>query len=329
MSKLAGFALVALLAYGAPPQDLKSRGATLNLRSYIAELDQATQSLDASSDDPQALDQLQQLPDEWLVQQDGVSYRISTDWLRKGADEIRSHPKDADATRKRLAQRLALLRTSAEQASGNAAPDATTAHSRLDEILARREFRAVHGETWFDRLRDKVLAALGRLLEKLLPRSNHLPETGRLLTWIFIGAVFVLLAIVAIGWLQRRSAEPRLDLAGAMPPQRKWREWLAEALAAAKRGDYRNAIRCAYWAGILRLEDAARWQPDRTLTSREYLKKLAPDDLRRPALAELTRNFERTWYGYQSAGELEFAQAREQLEELGCALTSSAATGAS
>jgi hypothetical protein len=323
------FALAVILVCGAGAQKPSAPGTALDLHSYIAVLDQASQSVSASSTDPQALAELQQLPEEWQVQQGGVTYRISTEWLRKGAEEIQSHPKDADVARRRLVERLILLRKSAEQTTDSAALDTVTAHSRLNEILARREFRAVHGETWFDRLRDKVLAALGRLLEKIFGHASHLPETGRLLTWIFIAAIFVLLAIVTIGWLRRRSTEIHLDLAGAMLPQRKWREWLAEALAAAKRGDYRNAIRCAYWAGVLRLEDAARWQPDRTLTPREYLKKLGPDDLRRPALAELTRSFERTWYGYQPASEPEFAQAREQLEKLGCALTSSAATSGS
>ena len=330
MSKFGScFALAVVLVCGAYAQESRAPSVTLDHHSYIAALDQASQALAASSEDPQASAQLQQLPPEWQVQQDGVRYRISTEWLRKGAEEIQNHPKDAEATRKRLTERLALLRKAADQSTDTAALDNGTAHSRLNEILARREFRAVHGDTWFDRLRDKVLAALGRLFDKLFGHATHLPETGRLLTWIFIVAIFVLLAIVTIGWLRRRSDEIHLDLAGAMPPQRKWREWLAEALAAAKRGDYRNAIRCAYWAGVLRLEDAARWQPDRTLTPREYLKKLAPEDLRRPALAELTRSFERTWYGYQPAGEPDFAQAREQLEKLGCALTSSAATSAS
>lgn len=322
------FALALILAGSALAQDLRACSDTLDLRSYIAALDQASQAVTASSDDPQALAQLQQLPLEWVVQQDGVNYHVSTDWLHKGAEGIQKNPKDAEAIRKRVTERLAILRKAAEQTSNTAAFDTAMAHFRLNEILSRREFRAVHGETWIERLRDKVLAAIERLLEKLFGHATHLPESGRLLTWIFIGAIFVLLAIVAIGWLQRRSNELHLDLAGAAPPQRKWREWLAEALAAAKRGDYRNAIRCAYWAAVFRQEEAARSEPDRALTPREYLKKLAPDDLRRPALAELTRTFERTWYGYQPASEPEFAQAREQLEKLGCALNSNAATSA-
>ena len=34
------------------------------------------------------------------------------------------------------------------------------------------------------------------------------------------------------------------------------RRWLQDALAAAERDDYREAIHCGYWAGVTRLEDA-------------------------------------------------------------------------
>src|SRR5690242_8674101 len=179
MSKLGScFALAVILAWSACAQENRAASDALDIHSYIAALDQASQALTASSNDAQALAQLQRLPPEWQVQQDGVSYRVSTAWLRKGAEEIQNHPKDADATRKRMAERLSMLRKAAEQTTDTAALDAAAAHSRLNEILARREFRAVHGDTWFDRLRDKVLAALGRLLEKLFGNARHLPETG-------------------------------------------------------------------------------------------------------------------------------------------------------
>ena len=43
---------------------------------------------------------------------------------------------------------------------------------------------------------------------------------------------------------------------------------------------------------------------------------MAPEDPRRPGLATLTGNFERTWYGGRAAGETDYRKAEELAAEL-------------
>ena len=101
---------------------------------------------------------------------------------------------------------------------------------------------------------------------------------------------------------------------------RTWEEWLAAARGAAETGDSRQAIRCAYWAGIVRLQGSGTLPADRTLTPREYLGLLPrehPSELRQP-LVSLTQGMERFWYARRPASNEDFRESLRQLAALGC-----------
>jgi uncharacterized protein DUF4129 len=120
----------------------------------------------------------------------------------------------------------------------------------------------------------------------------------------------------------RSSAAHETILAGPLPVSAKeWTVWLAEARAAANRGDWRDAIHLAYWCSISYLEARGVWRPDRARTPREYLRLMPPSSADRPALAALTQGFELVWYGMQDADADAFAQALAQLKKLGCPST--------
>jgi hypothetical protein len=140
-----------------------------------------------------------------------------------------------------------------------------------------------------------------------------------------IGGTVFLLAVMLFRALQREEKREELKLEGPPLPGRTWREWFREAEAAAKTGDFRKAIRAAYWAGVSRLEELGAWTPDRARTPREYLRLLQAQDERRRPLGELTRRFELTWYGYVEATPVEYRETLGQLEVLGCRLPSNPA----
>jgi hypothetical protein len=94
-------------------------------------------------------------------------------------------------------------------------------------------------------------------------------------------------------------------------------QWLNEAREAASRGEYRVAVRLAYWGAISGLERSGVWKPDRARTPREYLK-LARGSRYEPTLHPLTRDFERVWYAKQPATEADFLACIARVEELGC-----------
>jgi len=59
------------------------------------------------------------------------------------------------------------------------------------------------------------------------------------------------------------------------------------------------------------------WPADRARTPREYLALVSPESAQRTGLANLTRSFERTWYGGRTAAEADFRNAEQFAAELG------------
>ncbi|HEY1860025.1 MAG TPA: DUF4129 domain-containing protein, partial [Gemmataceae bacterium] len=104
------------------------------------------------------------------------------------------------------------------------------------------------------------------------------------------------------------------------------REWASDALAAAERGDYREAVHCAYWAAVVRLETLGLLKRDRARTPRESLRNLDPHPTEQRLLREFTRHFELIWYGYRPASAQDWSEARAHLEKMGCLTPSTPAT---
>jgi Domain of unknown function (DUF4129) len=143
----------------------------------------------------------------------------------------------------------------------------------------------------------------------------------------------IFLGIVAIGALLIRYLAGK-DHMQSLPPSattfssRTWQEWIRLAREAASRGDFREAVHSAYWAGVARLEDTGVVPKDRTKTPREYLRivtdktagEMALHSIHRESLSTLTNRLERIWYGNRSASPEDFQDSLRQLEALGCPL---------
>jgi hypothetical protein len=192
-------------------------------------------------------------------------------------------------------------------------------HSKLDQILARREFKKVQGPSAKDVLLARIYRWLSRLLGKLTFRPGGSFDLMRMLIYLLIGAAVVLLLWWTIRRLRRPQEDiPEREIIPFAPSARGWRTWLAEARALAQQQDWRNAIHLAYWAGISYLEEHGAWKPNRARTPREYLRLIGTRAAQYPVLAALTRKLEVVWYGYGNAAEADFEEALGQLEKLGC-----------
>jgi hypothetical protein len=115
----------------------------------------------------------------------------------------------------------------------------------------------------------------------------------------------------------RGSELEGVELANLPVSAKEWVVWLAEARAAAAKGEWRDAIHLAYWAGISFLERQGMWKPDKARTPREYLRLLGTNEYRE-TLNALTRIFELAWYANRGASERSFSETLQELEKLGC-----------
>jgi hypothetical protein len=192
------------------------------------------------------------------------------------------------------------------------------ASRKLNEILARKEFRRIHEPSLMEIIRAKVYRWLARLLSRV-----HAPPSSfqwvQSVIWGLIGVVILVLVVWTIRRFMRAEQPPAArEVIPFSPSARSWSAWLKDARASATKQDWRNAIHLAYWAGISYLESSGAWKPNRSRTPREYLRLLSSRNPRYPILSALTRQFEIVWYGQTLAREADFQETLTQLEKLGC-----------
>jgi hypothetical protein len=309
-----------------------------DLRGYIAELDHVSTAVSGLAENPSQIAPLRDsLPKMWLVRAEGQTFSVSTEWLVSTLATMDSTPKLRASLEKDLLARLAIFR---EEAAGfekpSAEPDAAVARARVTEILKRREFESVSPPGWFQKLGQRVASWILRTLRRILRPILAIPHSSEVLIWGVVAILFLLLALLVARVLLRTARTANLSLDSPIPPGKTWRDWAREALEAAARRDYRDAVHRGYWAGVFRLWDLGALQLEGDRTPREYLRILAESHAersepgpasdrslanlleQRTALATLTRRLEVTWYGYQVTTHEDFRATIENLEVLGC-----------
>lgn len=296
-------------AQQAPPTD------PLSLEQYIQALNDSLARAQKLQQEPQTAPELRDaLPPVWRVQVDQKNFEIPTESLRRDLGAWQSKPDDA--TLARIVQHLETLKSEAE-GYGKPGPDSSHRRALLNNILARREFHNVHGPTWMDRLKQRFTEWLIKILGRAIT-SSAIPTISNVVVYGLIAVAVLVLAF----WMYRsvrESARLETIMPVAVPVSAKeWPIWLAEARAAAARGQWREAVHLSYWGGISFLEAQGSWRPDAARTPREYLRLLPSTSAHQPALRSLTQKLERVWYGMQAADADSFQQTLAELEKLGC-----------
>ena len=248
-----------------------------------------------------------------------MTRRVSYDWLRHALSEAAQADKSKayrTATLRAASDRLRDEVASAAEPIAQA-PPTTAARARLNKILASGEFVHVHQES--------LLASFWRRFLEWLFRSLGAASASASGQWL--GRAFWL-ALLALGlggllwWFQRQLVRQGLAVRDPAPNRTapgilvEWQTWLDEAQRLADRGAWREAVHAVYWAAAARLAEEFRWPRDQTRTPRESLRLLDPATPRSEPFAQLTRSFERTWYGHRLASAEDFARARTLFEQL-------------
>jgi len=289
-------------------------GAPLSLPQYIAALQQLRQDVLSVKDAPATSALAGNLPEEWRVTIDGRPYTLSTHALGQGLVEYANQ--HTTANRDALTAQLDLLLADAH-AMQSPSPDFTAESTRLQEILSRHEFRNVRGETWWDRWKREAQQWLWQLMSRFL-LSSAFPTISRIAIWALLALAIAVAAWWIVRTYQQKNIYTQFSGAPEIVSAKPWRDWEAEAKAAAQEGRWRDAVHLLYWAGISFLEGQGLWQPDLARTPREYLRLLPADDAHRDPLQQLTRSFEQVWYGNDVATADTFAGASALLEKMGC-----------
>jgi hypothetical protein len=298
--------------------------------SFAAELHRLNDAIGKQNVTPEELAFVRRgLPSRWEVGAPENHYSVSTEPLRSllGDPEMQ---KNSSKLAARATEAAGWVRDLANQAEGYAGAQAhNTAGARpaLERILSNKEFGSVHGPTSWDLFRQRVSKWIQNLLLRLLGRVARHPTSATILFWVVIVGAVVWVAIALFRYWTRRAALEELQAPESVAFVRTWQEWIHGAREAATRGDFREAVHSAYWAGICYLEDSEVVRKDRTRTPREYMRLVsnstqlaASGQKTREALSALTLVLEQVWYGRRAASNQDFANAMQSVEALGCQL---------
>lgn len=286
--------------------------------SFTTELQRITEILKKKPSKNEMAALRDSLPKRWTVTTPEGSFSISSEPLRNQLTSLSSEK--AQDWVNHLEKEVEL--------SAQPVPGSSNAREELDHILARSEFGAVRPPSAWELFRQRLYAWIERMLLRLFGGVARHPIGGQILFWLLIVAAVGAVAVWVFRFIASRDRGSALAPSTDVIAVRTWQEWIREAREAANRGDFREAVHSAYWAGIARLEDLGVVPKDRTKTPREYLKVvdepadglLAPEPVHREPLAALTKGLERIWYANRGAGLEDFRESLRHLEALGCPL---------
>jgi hypothetical protein len=273
----------------------------------------------------------EKLPGQWELATTERSYSLSAEPLRALLRDAEKEKKPESMAAK-AAEAADWTFDLANQVNAYAEDEAQThsavsARPALERILRQREFASVHGPTSWDLFRQRVNRWIERQLLRFLGRIGRYPIGARILLWAIVVTVVLWLAVVLFRYWTGRARLEELQTPESVAFLRTWQEWIRLAREAATRGDFREAVHSAYWAGISYLEDSGVVRKDRTRTPREYMRSVSSATQlavsgrsTREALSALTMALEQVWYGRQRASSQDFANALKSVEALGCQL---------
>jgi len=321
-----GFLLCAISSVAQQTNDaasaVQASSQGLDPAAYVAELDRCSDAVKH----PEQISQLRaSLPTSWSVRVGESHMQVSTAWLSTLLQCVQDNPEHSKAAVTEIQTRLASLRAAASELAAAPKDNASDTRARLNGIFERQEFRQAKGPNPFQLAIRHAVRWLAEKIIRLLSGVHVGRKNGNIFAWIVITIVFVLLGAWVYRRLSRATVASNFKAEGKALPS-DTRQWISDALSAAERGDFREAIHCGYWAAVASLEDHRLLERDRARTPRESLRLLGSHPAHQEMLGDLTCHFELIWYGYRPASHEDWSGARTLLEKMGCLKASTAAT---
>jgi hypothetical protein len=158
--------------------------------------------------------------------------------------------------------------------------------------------------SWFQQL----LEAIARFFQGLAIRL------GPLLLGLIGGLILAAAALLAAWRLRHHlggGRQPEAGDAAERPPADPETEWSA-ALAAAGRGEYREAVRRAFRSALVSLAVRGRLAVQSSWTTTELLAHAGADPELAERLAPAAHGFDRAWYSGLPVGQPDWERARER-----------------
>ena len=181
----------------------------------------------------------------------------------------------------------------------------------IGEVLSRAEYqRPAPG--FVQRLRQAAIDLIERILGALVGGGR-----GTLIAWVILAAAVVAIVVVATRFGRGVTRDPGRGVHTVASVRRGAADWRADAEAAERAGEWRQALRCRYRALVADLADRGLVEEVAGRTAGEYRSEVAgaAPGVAAP-FAGATELFERAWYGDAPTGRDEADRFRGLADEV-------------
>jgi hypothetical protein len=262
------------------------------------------------------------LPRSEEVETGSGTIKVDNAWLHRVLDEYRSQedPQKRLAKLNEAAGRLRALSEHLESAGPE--QEAAQSRDRIKEILQRAEYR--------EKTEDRLTALIKRIRNEILEFIRDLFArifaaiygAGSGASWFFrgmillgLGAAIALAVRMAMRIERKKKRSRKRTVLGEEIEEGMTAKELADsALAAARAGDFRMAVRRLYISIIYEMAEQNLLELEPNATNREYLERISRFGALSSLMRQLTERLEYFWYGMFTPTEEDFSAYLETYE---------------
>ena len=323
---------------------LAQAAVAASLRNYENRITRAAEQIERIKADPEygepGLETIRELlPRSEKIEHEGKTISVDNTWLYVSLDAYNTE-KDTQEKLAKLNEIGGRLRALDEQiVRAEEMPagktDSTDARSKINNILNRSEYRekqdsrvgAFIKEVWrkIRNFLSELYAAFMRLLGKIFGSTAQGGWFAKLLVIATLAAavIFIMRMFRQIKPRKKRARKRTIlgeELDAATTPG----DLADAAMAAARAGDFRTAIRKLYISLLYDLAERNVIELEDSATNHEYLARLSRFNSLTAPVGYLTDRFDYCWYGMTASSEEEFStclarykEAMERAQSLG------------
>jgi hypothetical protein len=270
----------------------------------------------------------QSLPPSEKIEWENSSIETDNRWLSEKLNDFENEPQDSDKREEildEISERLDAIEKKVAETENQSASERTKDEDKrkLAEILKREEYQKPDekDKSLFQRISEWFV----ELLSSLFPRPNISPNPSPgfgQFGFILTAFLFVLI-LVGIGYViykfapmfvrryrtrEKKDKNDRVILGERLSDDQKASDLFSEAEKLAREGNLRGAIRKGYIALLCELSDRKIIGLSQHKTNRDYLRDVRGKGDLYQNMNGLTLNFERHWYGLDSAEEQDWEE---------------------
>ena len=270
------------------------------------------------------------------IEWQGASIETNNQWLFDALGRIEKEPADSPkrkAILTEISERLDALEQKFEELENFSAANRTKDEDKqkLAEILRREEYQKPEKpeESLFQKLYRKIVEWLASFFPRpnlSTPSTSGFQSISFVLQMILYALVFGVIAFLIYRFSplladqfrrkEKQSKEERVILGEKLLPDQSSKDLFDAAEKLAREGNLRGAIRKGYIALLCELSDRKIIGLSSHKTNRDYLRDVRGKSELYQNMNGLTLNFERHWYGFESAEEKDWEEFRNGYKEV-------------